>query len=115
MTCPEPVSLYSYWSLWGKGYVGARWLLTRTRAGRVEPVRERGLHPLGAPGIEYPDIQFHFLPIAVRYDGRAALKGHGFQIHVGPMRSPSRGAGLAALGRSGGRRRGSCFNYMSDP
>ena len=44
-----------------------------------------------APGVEYPDIQYHFLPLAVRYDGKAAVKGHGFQAHVGPMRSPSRG------------------------
>lgn len=43
------------------------------------------------PGVEYPDIQYHFLPIAVRYDGQAAAEGHGFQAHVGPMRSPSRG------------------------
>ena len=42
--------------------------------------------------MEYPDIQYHFLPIAVRYDGQAAAEGHGFQAHVGPMRSPSRGA-----------------------
>ena len=41
--------------------------------------------------MEYPDIQYHFLPMAVRYDGQAAAEGHGFQAHVGPMRSPSRG------------------------
>ena len=41
--------------------------------------------------MEYPDIQYHFLPIAVRYDGQVAAEGHGFQAHVGPMRSPSRG------------------------
>ena len=44
-----------------------------------------------APGVEYPDIQYHFLPLAVRYDGKSAVRGHGFQAHVGPMRSPSRG------------------------
>ena len=43
-------------------------------------------------GVEYPDIQYHFLPIAVRYDGQAAAEGHGFQAHTGPMRSVSRGA-----------------------
>ncbi|MEM1302388.1 MAG: GMC oxidoreductase, partial [Pseudomonadota bacterium] len=42
-------------------------------------------------GVDYPDVQFHFLPIAVRYDGQVAAEGHGFQAHVGPMRSPSRG------------------------
>ena len=45
-----------------------------------------------AAGVDYPDIQYHFLPIAVRYDGKAAAEGHGFQAHVGPMRSPSRGS-----------------------
>jgi choline dehydrogenase len=43
------------------------------------------------PGVQYPDIQYHFLPIAVRYDGQAAAEGHGFQAHTGPMRSKSRG------------------------
>jgi choline dehydrogenase len=42
--------------------------------------------------VPYPDIQFHFLPGAIRYDGKAAAPMHGFQAHVGPMRSPSRGA-----------------------
>jgi choline dehydrogenase len=41
--------------------------------------------------IAYPDIQFHFLPVAIRYDGTAPSEGHGFQLHVGPMRSESRG------------------------
>jgi choline dehydrogenase len=45
-----------------------------------------------AAGVKYPDVQFHFLPIAVRYDGQAAAEGHGFQAHVGPMRSESRGS-----------------------
>ena len=39
----------------------------------------------------YPDIQYHFLPVAIRYDGKAPAKAHGFQAHVGPMRSASRG------------------------
>ena len=41
--------------------------------------------------IAYPDIQYHFLPAAIRYDGKAPAAGHGFQLHVGPMRSKSRG------------------------
>ena len=41
--------------------------------------------------MKYPNIQYHFLPFAVRYDGKAAAEGHGFQTHVGPMRSKSRG------------------------
>ncbi|MGO4840825.1 GMC oxidoreductase, partial [Rhizobiaceae sp. 2RAB30] len=44
------------------------------------------------PGVDYPDIQYHFLPAAIRYDGKAAADSHGFQAHVGPMRSKSRGS-----------------------
>jgi len=62
--------------------------------------------------VEYPDIQYHFLPLAVRYDGRAVAEGHGFQAHVGPMRSRSRGAVTLASGDPGDAPR-ILFNYMS--
>jgi choline dehydrogenase len=87
----QPVSLYRYWNLIGKAYVGARWWLTRSGPGASNQFESCGFIR-SAPGIAYPDIQFHFLPIAVRYDGQATPHGHGFQAHVGPMRSPSRGA-----------------------
>jgi choline dehydrogenase len=87
----QPISLYSYWNLLGKAYVGARWLLTKTGPGASNQFESCGFIRSDA-GVEYPDIQYHFLPIAVRYDGRAAPEGHGFQAHVGPMRSPSRGS-----------------------
>ncbi|WP_373356179.1 choline dehydrogenase [Pseudoroseicyclus sp. CXY001] len=87
----QPVSLAKYWNLLGKAYVGARWLLTRTGPGASNQFESAGFIR-SAVGVEYPDIQFHFLPIAVRYDGQASPEGHGFQAHVGPMRSPSRGA-----------------------
>lgn len=86
----QPVSLYRYWNLGGKAYVGARWMLTKTGPGASNQF-ESSAFIRSRAGVEYPDIQYHFLPIAVRYDGRAAVKGHGFQAHVGPMRSPSRG------------------------
>jgi choline dehydrogenase len=65
-------------------------------------------------GIEYPDLQYHFLPIAVRYDGKASAHGHGFQVHTGPMRSRSRGAVTL---RSADPRDPPkiLFNYLSDP
>jgi choline dehydrogenase len=90
MSSLQPVTLYRYWNLLGKAYVGARWLLTKTGPGASNQF-ESAAFLRSAPGIDYPDIQYHFLPIAVRYDGRAAAEGHGFQAHVGPMRSPSRG------------------------
>ena len=86
-----PVTLYRYWNLLGKAYVGARWLFTGTGPGASNQFESAGFIRSRA-GVDYPDIQYHFLPIAVRYDGQAAAEGHGFQAHVGPMRSPSRGA-----------------------
>ncbi len=91
MAASQPVSLYKYWNLMGKAWVGARWLLNKTGPGASNQFESCGFIRSGA-GVDYPDIQFHFLPIAVRYDGKAAAEGHGFQAHVGPMRSPSRGA-----------------------
>ena len=87
----QPVSLFKYWNLLGKAYVGARWLLNRSGPGASNQFESAGFIR-SAAGVDYPDIQFHFLPIAVRYDGQAAAEGHGFQAHVGPMRSPSRGS-----------------------
>lgn len=87
----QPVSLAPYWSLWGKAVVGAQWLLTRTGLGASNNIEATGFIRSRA-GIDYPDLMFHFLPIAVRYDGQMAVKGHGFQAHIGPMRSKSRGS-----------------------
>ena len=89
--CTQPITLYKYWNLLGKAYVGAQWLFTKTGVGASNQF-ESAAFLRSKPGVEYPDIQYHFLPIAVRYDGRAAAEGHGFQAHVGPMRSPSRGS-----------------------
>ena len=86
----QPVSLYRYWNLFGKAWVGLNWLARRKGPGASNQF-ESGAFLRSAAGVDYPDIQFHFLPIAVRYDGRAAAEGHGFQMHVGPMRSASRG------------------------
>lgn len=87
----QPVSLYKYWNLLGKAYVGARWLLNRSGPGATNQF-ESAAFIRSSAGVTYPDIQYHFLPIAVRYDGQASPEGHGFQAHVGPMRSPSRGS-----------------------
>jgi choline dehydrogenase len=107
----KPVSLYKYWNLPGKAYVGARWLFTRTGPGASNQFESTGFIR-SAAGVEYPDLQFHFLPLAVRYDGKVGAQGHGFQAHVGPMRSPSRGA--VTLRSADPRDAPSIlFNYMS--
>ena len=90
MAASQPVSLYKYWNIFGKAWVGAQWLLGKTGPGASNQFESCGFIRSN-PGVDYPDVQFHFLPIAVRYDGQAAAEGHGFQAHVGPMRSASRG------------------------
>jgi choline dehydrogenase len=107
----EPVSLNPYWSLWGKAWVGAQWLLARRGLGASNQFEACGFIRSRA-GIEYPDIQFHFLPIAIRYDGTASARAHGFQAHVGPMRSKSRGrVELASTDPAAAP--SILFNYMS--
>ncbi|MCA8868394.1 MAG: choline dehydrogenase [Rhodobacteraceae bacterium] len=90
-----PITLYRYWNLVSKARIGAQWLFTKTGLGASNQFESAGFIRSDA-GVEYPDIQYHFLPIAVRYDGKAAAEGHGFQAHVGPMRSASRGAVMLA-------------------
>ena len=109
----QPVTLYKYWNIWGKAFVGAQWMLTGTGLGASNQF-EACAFIRSRAGIEYPDIQYHFLPIAVRYDGRAVAAGHGFQAHVGPMRSKSRGSVTL---RSGNPSDAPVirFNYMSHP
>ena len=91
MAASQPISLYKYWNLLGKAWVGAQWLFARRGPGASNQF-ESAAFIRSAAGVDYPDLQYHFLPIAVRYDGQAAAEGHGFQAHVGPMRSPSRGS-----------------------
>ena len=87
----KPITLFRYWNLWGKAIIGAQWLFTRKGLGASNQFEACGFIRTKA-GVEYPDIQYHFLPIAVRYDGKASAEGHGFQVHTGPMRSKSRGS-----------------------
>lgn len=88
--CREPVSLYAVMNPWSKALIGARWLLTKDGLGATNHFESGGFIRSRA-GIPYPDIQFHFLPVAVAYDGSTGASEHGFQAHVGPMRSKSRG------------------------
>ena len=87
----KPVTLYSVYNYASMARIGAQWLLAKAGLGTSNQF-ESAAFVRSAAGVEYPDIQYHFLPLAVRYDGRSAVRGHGFQAHVGPMRSPSRGA-----------------------
>lgn len=86
----EPITLYKHMSLWRRGLIGVRWLLTRGGLGASNHFETGGFIRSRA-GVPYPDIQFHFLPLAVNYDGSSLAQEHGFQAHVGPMRSGSLG------------------------
>ncbi len=87
----QPITLFKHWNLFAKAMIGAQWLFTKTGLGASNQF-ESAAFIRSKAGVEYPDIQYHFIPIAVRYDGKVAAEGHGFQAHTGPMRSPSRGA-----------------------
>jgi choline dehydrogenase len=111
MAASQPISLYKYWNLLGKAWVGAQWLFARRGPGASNQF-ESAAFIRSAAGVEYPDLQYHFLPMAVRYDGQAAADGHGFQAHVGPMRSPSRGSVTLRSGDPAEAPK-ILFNYMS--
>ncbi len=109
----EPVTLYSAMNPVSKGLIGARWLLTKDGLGATNHFESCGFIRSRA-GIKYPDIQYHFLPLAVTYDGSSLAEGHGFQAHVGPMRSKSRGWVRLASPDPADKPR-ILFNYMSHP
>lgn len=109
----EPVTLYSKLNWFSKGLIGAEWLLFGTGLGATNHFESCGFIRSRA-GVEYPDIQYHFLPAAMRYDGKAAFPNHGFQVHVGPMRSKSRG--FVRVRSSDSRQSPRIlFNYLSHP
>ncbi|EAV44516.1 choline dehydrogenase [Roseibium aggregatum IAM 12614] len=109
--CTQPITLYKHWNLLSKAMIGAQWLFLKQGLGASNQFESCAFIRSKA-GVKYPDIQYHFLPFAVRYDGQAAAEGHGFQAHVGPMRSKSRGR--IKLTSSDPKAKPSIlFNYMS--
>lgn len=113
MACKQPITLYGVMGMIARARIGLTWMLFRSGLGATNHFEVGGFVRSRA-GIDYPDIQFHFLPAAVSYDGKSLASRHGFQIHAGPMRSKSRGEirlrspdpADAPLIR---------FNYMSHP
>lgn len=89
-TSVKPVSLYSWLPWYMQGIAGAQWLLFKKGLGTSNQF-EACAFLRSAPGVKQPDIQYHFLPVAISYDGKAAAKSHGFQVHVGYNLSKSRG------------------------
>ncbi len=87
--CTQPVSLYPALKPWRQALIGLQWYLFSSGLGASNHF-EAGGFIRSNTGCTYPNLQFHFLPVAIRYDG-TPQKQHGFQAHVGPMRSDSRG------------------------
>jgi len=90
MACTQPITLYSQMTPFRKALIGLRWLLTKDGLGASNHFETGGFIRSRA-GVRYPNIQYHFLPMAVSYDGSSLAREHGFQAHVGPMRSQSKG------------------------
>ena len=88
--CKQPITLNSELGLFKKALIGARWLLFKTGLGRTNHFESCAFIRSRA-GVQWPDIQYHFLPGAISYDGTVAFKGHGFQVHAGHNKPTSRG------------------------
>ncbi|MGR0280226.1 choline dehydrogenase [Marinomonas dokdonensis] len=109
--CKQPVTLNSKLGLVSKGLIGARWLLFKSGLGATNHFESCGFIRSRA-GLKWPNIQYHFLPAAMRYDGQAAVDGHGFQVHVGPNKPESRGKLWIESADPGAKPR-ILFNYIS--
>ncbi|MBT3672040.1 MAG: choline dehydrogenase, partial [Porticoccaceae bacterium] len=88
--CKQPITLNSELGLFKKALIGARWLLFKSGLGRTNHFESCAFIRSRA-GVQWPDIQYHFLPGAISYDGAVAFKGHGFQVHAGHNKPTSRG------------------------
>jgi choline dehydrogenase len=113
MACTQPITLYGKANLLGKAMVGAQWLFGRSGLGASNQFESCGFIRSRA-GIKYPDIQYHFFPMAINYDGSSLATEHGFQAHVGPMRSKSRGT-VTLKSADPHDKPKIVFNYMSHP
>jgi choline dehydrogenase len=113
VACKEPISLYSSIKPMAKLLIGARWLLRHDGLGATNHFETCGFIR-SAAGIEYPDLQYHFLPMAVAYDGSSLAREHGFQAHIGPMRTKSRGWVRLKSSNPADKPR-ILFNYLSHP
>ncbi len=111
--CTRPITLYAAMGLFPKALIGLRWITCKTGLGATNHFESGGFIRSKA-GVRWPDIQYHFLPLAASYDMQEQVHRHGYQAHAGPMRSKSRGSvRLASADPSEPPR--IRFNYMSHP
>ncbi len=88
--CKQPVTQQPITQFWRRPFIGAAWLFFRRGPGATNQF-EAGGFTRSNNDVAYPNLMFHFLPLAIRYDGTGDTRGHGYQVHVGPMYSDSRG------------------------
>ena len=111
--CTKPITLYSATGLLQKALIGLRWIAFKSGLGATNHF-ESGGFIRSRPGIRWPDIQYHFLPLAASYDMQHRIRCHGFQAHAGPMRSRSRGT-VRLVSADPAAPPEIRFNYMSHP
>ena len=109
--CNEPITLNSKLGLVSKGLIGTEWILTRKGLGATNHF-ESCAFIRSRKGLKWPNLQYHFLPAAMRYDGQAAFDGHGFQVHVGPNKPESRGT-VSITSSDPHAKPSIVFNYIS--
>ncbi len=90
-SCTQPVSIAPGMKMWRRPFIGAEWLFLRSGLGATNHF-EAGGFVRSNDDVDYPNLMFHFLPIAIRYDGSAPSGDHGYQVHIGPMYSDARGS-----------------------
>lgn len=108
--CKKPISLNGKLGLWNKFLIGARWILTKKGLGATNHFESCGFIRSKA-NVEWPDIQYHFLPAAMRYDGKEAFAGDGFQMHTGHNKPKSRGS-VKAVSANAKDHPEILFNYL---
>ena len=108
--CKQPVSMQPHLAKWRRPWIGLQWLARRGPAATNH--FEAGGFIRSNDDVAYPNLMFHFLPIAIRYDGSVPEGGHGYQVHVGPMYSNSRGT-VAIVSTDPRTKPALRFNYLS--
>ena len=109
--CTLPVSVAPGMKMWRRPFIGAQWLFLRSGLGATNHF-EAGGFVRSNDDVAYPNLMFHFLPIAIRYDGSAPAGDHGYQVHIGPMYSDARGS-IKITSTDPSQHPALRFNYLS--
>jgi choline dehydrogenase len=110
-SCTQPVSVQPALKKWKRPFIGAQWLFFRSGPGATNHF-EAGGFVRSNHDVAYPNLMFHFLPVAIRYDGTSPAGEHGYQVHVGPMYSDARGS-VKVTSTDPGVHPALRFNYLS--